>query len=253
MFSPHSLLVNIPIGWKTSFSTYGLGWFISDYRGRKVVWHGGNCDGMSCVIGMLPEKKIGVVILQNTFPTRFEYDLMLRIMDMESGLPEMEWRSFGEAQPISIAIKKYTPGPDDGPIDRRAFGKYVGFYSSDLFGECEVRFEGDRAVLRFGGFPSAQLRARGENVFIADFGEAASGMFGLLLGQRTWEEVKFSLAEDGSVRDMKVDRFGVFKKNDLPPLDSSRYNGKKLGSNGLSGSGAKNHAGTKPPLNLLQK
>ncbi|MDH4197381.1 MAG: serine hydrolase [Candidatus Aminicenantes bacterium] len=212
IFSPHSLLVNIPIGWKTSFSTYGLGWFICEYRGRKVVWHGGNCDGMSCVIGMLPEKKIGVVILQNTFPTRFEYDLMLRIMDMETGLPETEWRPLGEAQPISMAIKKYVPGPDDGPIDRAAFGKYLGSYSSDLFGECEVRFEGDRAVLRFGGFPSAELRARGENVFIADFGEGASGMFGLLLGQRTWEEVKFSLAEDGAVRDMTVDRFGVFKK-----------------------------------------
>ena len=212
MFSPHSLLVNIPIGWETPFSTYGLGWFIYEYRGQKVVWHGGNCDGMSCVIGMMPEKKMGVVILQNTFPTRFEYDLMLRIMDMESGLPETEWRSLGEAQPISMTLQKYTPGPDDKPINQTAFEKYLGFYSSDLFGECEIRLEGDKAVLRFKAFPSALLRARADNAFVADFGKGASGMFGLILGGRVWEEVKFSLDEDGAVKGMDVDRFGVFIK-----------------------------------------
>ena len=212
MFSPHSLLVNIPIGWETPFSTYGLGWFICEYRGRKVAWHGGNCDGMSCVMGMLPDIKMGIVILQNTFPTRFEYDLMLRIMDMELGLPETAWRSLGEAQPVSMTLQKYAPGPDDKPIDRAATGKYLGLYSSDLFGECEVRLEGDRAVLRFGSFPSAVLRARGDNEYVADFGEGASGMFGLILGGRVWEEVKFSLGEDGAVKGMSVDRFGVFRK-----------------------------------------
>ena len=213
MFSPHSLLVDIPIGWETPFSTYGLGWFIGEYRGRKVVWHGGNCDGMSCVVGMLPEKKMGVVILQNTFPTRFEYDLMLRIMDMRLGLPPAEWRTLGEAQPLSLTLQKYAPRPDDRPIVRAAFGKYLGRYSSGLFGECEVRFEGDRAVLRFRAFPPAELRARGENAYVADFGPGARGMFGLILGQRTWEEVNFSLDKDGTVRDMTIDRFGVFKKH----------------------------------------
>ena len=212
MFSPHSLLVNIPIGWQTPFSTYGLGWFICEYRGRKVAWHGGNCDGMSCVIGMMPEKKLGVVILQNTFPTRFEYDLMLRIMDMELGLPETEWRSLGEARPISMTLQKYTPGPDDKSINRAAFGKYLGLYWSNLFGECEVRLEGEGAVLRFKAFPSAVLWTRGDNAFAADFGEGTSGMFGLILGQRVWEEVKFSLDENGAVKDMNVDRFGIFRK-----------------------------------------
>jgi len=212
MFSPHSLLVDIPIGWKTPFSTYGLGWFICEYRGHKVVWHGGNCDGMSCVIGMLPEKKMGVVILQNTFPTRFEYDLMLRIIDMELGLPKAEWRSLGEAQPLSMTIQKYTPGPDDNPVDRAALEEYLGLYSSGLFGEAEVRLEGDKAVLLFKGFPSAVFRAKRGEAFIADFGEEARGMFGLVLGGRVWQEVRFGRDEEGAIRDMTVDRFGVFKK-----------------------------------------
>lgn len=62
------------------------------------------------------------------------------------------------------------------------------------------------------GAVSAELRARGENTFIADFGARARGMFGLILGARTWEEVKFDLTESGAVKEMNVDRFGVFKK-----------------------------------------
>ena len=212
MFSPHSLLVNIPIGWRSLFSTYGLGWFICDYRGKKVVWHGGNCDGMSCVIGMLPEEKLGIVILQNTFPTRFEYDLMLRIMDMTLGLPEAEWRSLGKPEPVSMALEKYKPGSDERPITRAAAQKYIGSYSSDLFGESEVRLEGNRIVLWFEGFPSAVLRAKGQNAFIADFGQGVSGMFGLILGQRTWQEVKFTVDDGGAIQEMNVDKFGVFKK-----------------------------------------
>jgi len=212
MFSPHSLLVDIPIGWKSLFTTYGLGWFICDYRGKKVVWHGGNCDGMSCVIGVLPEEKMGIVILQNTFPTRFEYDLMLRVVDMALGLPEAEWRSLGKSEPVSMTLEKYKQGPEERPTPPAAAQKYVGFYSSDLFGESEVRLEGERMVLWFQGFPSAVLRAKGQKAFIADFGQGVSGMFGLLLGQRAWEEVKFIADEEGAIKEMEVDKFGVFKK-----------------------------------------
>jgi len=164
------------------------------------------------VIGMLPEEKLGIVILQNTFPTRFEYDLMLRVVDMSLGLPEAEWRSLGKPEPVSMPLEKYKPAPEERPIPRPEAQKYIGSYASDLFGGSEVRFEGDSLVLRFQGFPPAVLRAKGQNAFIADFGQDVSGMFGLLLGQRAWEEVKFIADDQGTVKEMNVDKFGVFKK-----------------------------------------
>ncbi len=167
---------------------------------------------MSCVIGLLPEEKLGIVILQNTFPTRFEYDLMLRVVDMTLGLPEAEWWSLEKPEPISMTLEKYKPGPEEKPITRAAAQKYVGSYSSDLFGESEVRLEGDRMILRFQGFPSAVLRAKGQNAFIADFGQAVSGMFGLLLGQRAWQEVNFIADAEGVVKEMEAGKFGVFRK-----------------------------------------
>src|SRR5205807_3855040 len=47
------------------FLCYGLGWFLQDYRGRKLVEHGGNIDGMSAMVAMLPEEKLGLVVLTN--------------------------------------------------------------------------------------------------------------------------------------------------------------------------------------------
>ena len=50
----------------THFRAYGLGWSLSDYQGRKVVGHGGGYDGMNSHVLMVPEEKIGVVVLTNS-------------------------------------------------------------------------------------------------------------------------------------------------------------------------------------------
>jgi CubicO group peptidase (beta-lactamase class C family) len=40
----------------------GLGWRLRDYRGRKVVYHGGSAGA---VAAMMPEEGCGVVVLAN--------------------------------------------------------------------------------------------------------------------------------------------------------------------------------------------
>ncbi len=44
---------------------YGFGWFISDYRGLRNIWHSGNTIGFSTRIERFPEKKFTVIILTN--------------------------------------------------------------------------------------------------------------------------------------------------------------------------------------------
>ncbi|MGH9902442.1 MAG: serine hydrolase domain-containing protein, partial [Pyrinomonadaceae bacterium] len=48
------------------FNLYGLGWFLTDYHGRKVVSHGGGLDGMISQVAMMPEENLGVVVLTNS-------------------------------------------------------------------------------------------------------------------------------------------------------------------------------------------
>src|SRR5690606_19066855 len=66
MWSPHTIIQIDTAAERlypeTHFRTYGLGWFLEDYRGRRLVHHGGNIDGMSALVAMMPEHDVGLVI-----------------------------------------------------------------------------------------------------------------------------------------------------------------------------------------------
>lgn len=45
--------------------SYGLGWFLREWKGHKVVEHGGNIDGFNALVALMPEKKLGFTLLTN--------------------------------------------------------------------------------------------------------------------------------------------------------------------------------------------
>lgn len=55
---------------------YGLGWFIQDWNGSKVVQHGGNIDGFNALVAAIPEKKLGFVMLTNVSGSSLGSELM---------------------------------------------------------------------------------------------------------------------------------------------------------------------------------
>lgn len=50
------------VGGKTD---YGYGWFLHDWNGHKVVEHGGNIDGFNAQVALMPDQKLGFVLLTN--------------------------------------------------------------------------------------------------------------------------------------------------------------------------------------------
>ncbi|MBA7467498.1 D-aminopeptidase [subsurface metagenome] len=44
---------------------YGMGWMIREWEGQPVIEHGGNVDGFSAQVAMLPESSLGFVLLTN--------------------------------------------------------------------------------------------------------------------------------------------------------------------------------------------
>ena len=44
---------------------YGLGWFLRQWKGHKVVEHGGNIDGFNSLVALMPDQKLGFVLLTN--------------------------------------------------------------------------------------------------------------------------------------------------------------------------------------------
>ena len=55
---------------------YGLGWFLEEWNGLKVVQHGGNIDGFTALVAMIPEKKVGFAVLVNASNSPLGNELM---------------------------------------------------------------------------------------------------------------------------------------------------------------------------------
>ena len=70
---------------------YGLGWTIGDYRGHKTVHHGGNIDGFSALVAMVPEANAGVVVLSNRNITMIREAITYHVFDDVLGLEAIEW------------------------------------------------------------------------------------------------------------------------------------------------------------------
>jgi CubicO group peptidase (beta-lactamase class C family) len=48
---------------------YGYGWYVSTYKNRKAVYHGGVLPGFRAMYYRFPEEKTAIVVLTNSEPT----------------------------------------------------------------------------------------------------------------------------------------------------------------------------------------
>ncbi len=135
----------------THFIGYGLGWSLRDYLGRKLVMHGGAYDGMYSQVLLVPEERLGVVILTNAM-TDVQSALAWRIADAYLGAPAKDWsRDYLDRVGPSTAERRWAEW-DSTRLANTApslpLDAYVGTYGGPLYGDATVALEEDRLVLR---------------------------------------------------------------------------------------------------------
>ena len=144
------------------FTAYGLGWFLQDYRGRLVAMHTGSIDGMSAIVGMLPEERLGVVVLANLDHAELRHALMYRVFDLYLGAPAggalKDWSADlralygGLAKEAREAERKALAGRVPGTRPTLPLPAYAGTYTNvdSIYGDVTVRPEENRLVAHFG-------------------------------------------------------------------------------------------------------
>jgi CubicO group peptidase (beta-lactamase class C family) len=70
---------------------YALGWFTDTYRGFRRVQHGGNIDGFSALVVLVPQQNVGVAILVNMGGSGFPNVVARHALDWLLGLPAKDW------------------------------------------------------------------------------------------------------------------------------------------------------------------
>lgn len=137
----------------THFRGYGLGWSLADFHGRLRVSHGGGYDGMISAVNMIPDEKLGVVVLTNGMkaPTGAVTNYVLNVF---LGLKEKDWstemleqnnkRQSGDIR-ISERIKKRISDTKPSlPLE-----KFAGNYLADIYGNIEVKLENNQLRMYF--------------------------------------------------------------------------------------------------------
>jgi len=124
--------------------SYGLGWFLSDYEGKYLVQHGGNIDGMTALVAMLPEEKFGIVILSNMNGSQFPTTIMLRAIDMQLKRPAKDWSTQIHARMDSLMARARAAqargGPQRVPNTKPslALSEYAGTYADSAYGTVNI-------------------------------------------------------------------------------------------------------------------
>ncbi len=183
----------------SDFMTYGLGWFMNDYRGRIVVHHGGNIDGMHALVGMLPEEELGLVVLTNLY-NNLTYALMYRVADLYLGGEAPDWSARLHAARDSLfapgqeAQRAFEDARVEGTETSLALDAYTGSYTHVMYGDAEVTLEDGGLVLRRGPAFVGDLRHWHYDTFEVVWREESLGT----------GHVTFGLDNAGEVAELEV-------------------------------------------------
>lgn len=123
--------------------SYGLGWQISEYEGRRILSHGGATDGMNTSAAIMPEENLGIIVVTNVFNT-FRDAVVNSIFDAFLGIPSRDWNSiywtnyrsnYENASELRDEIHNDRNEDTSTTLDP---GTYAGIYYDDLYGKVEV-------------------------------------------------------------------------------------------------------------------
>jgi len=177
---PHSILGNGGYLFNTGhFSLYGLGWFLEEYCGKKIVSHTGGVNGFVTSVTLVPEEKLGIVVLTNTDQNEFYEALKWEIMDAYLGKP---YRNYSKVYLGLYNQRKIKDDENDKKMQDSlalkltaslAATNYCGSYQNDVYGNMSVVQEAGKLIMKFSHHPNmyATLEPLGNNRFYATFSD----------------------------------------------------------------------------------
>ena len=169
---------------RPDFTAYGLGWFMQDYRGRKLLLHTGSIDGMSALLALVPEERLAMVVYLNLDHAELRHALMYRIVDAYLGGPPRDWSTevravyapFDEqrrAREREVESSRMTGTRPSLPLEA-----YAGTYADadSILPSVTVREDGGRLIATMGAGITGEaehwhldvFRVRWADAFIGD-------------------------------------------------------------------------------------
>lgn len=161
MHRPHSVVPS-SASKHISYTTYGLGWFISTYRGQLVIDHGGNIDGFSAMVALMPHEKAGIVILTNKNATPITRVIRNKVFDRLADLKDIDWSKKGLDRMAKRKKAQKKEGKKDektgqvkGTKPSHKLKDYVGKFHHAAYGDMVFGLKDNKLKVKFHSFDVA--------------------------------------------------------------------------------------------------
>ena len=131
---------------------YGLGWFVSDYKGLTLIDHGGNTLGFTSSFGFFPDLELGLIVLTNGQATNyFNESVRARLIEL---LFAQEPKAAAAMQFAYEQMQTQSERPTtlQEAVDPAAVQTHLGRYTNPALGELELRMEGTTLIADVGEF-----------------------------------------------------------------------------------------------------
>lgn len=173
--------------------SYGLGWFVQDYRGHQLIIHAGDIDGFATMVVLIPEINSGYFAVIN-MGSLYRQVLSYQIADQLLHLPDAGWserfkKMRAELQAQEKAGEAWQSKRASGTHPSRELSAYAGQYQNQAYGDAEIGFQNGKLTLHLQAIDS-DLEHFQYDTFIAKF--------------RRQTRLTFNLDADGNVSTFSV-------------------------------------------------
>jgi CubicO group peptidase (beta-lactamase class C family) len=186
-----------------NFSAYGLGWGLRDYRGRKLVGHTGGLSGFVSRTALIPELKLGVVVLTNQEAEGAHTAIVNTVLDHYLGAPESDWVAAYSARAAKAkteaeeTVKKAAGKRNPNARPALPLAGYAGRYRDAWYGDIRIEEHDGKLSIYFTHSPdlAGDLEHWQYDTFIARW------------KNRTLDAdayVTFALKPDGTIDEMRM-------------------------------------------------
>jgi hypothetical protein len=183
---------------KTHFSGYGLGWFLNDYHGVKLVHHSGGILGMVSKVVLVPEENLAMVILTNQQSGAAFNAIYHQILNEYLELPTKDWVDFyhdkskKRKKAEKSRLAEVANNVDKNSRHSLPLKAYAQTYNDKWYGDISINYANNALSMQFDNTPALYgvLEHYQHNTFIVRWDD------------RTLEAdafVNFNLDQDGSI------------------------------------------------------
>jgi len=147
MWTPQTIIpVYNPGIYNVHFSSYGLGFFLSDVKGKLQATHTGGLEGMVTQITMLPELNLGIIVLTNQQEGAAFTAITNTIKDTYLGITGINWhsrlltnrkREIEEAKKITDSVDNEISRAQKTTVQN--WKSFVGTYKDPWMGEITIQ------------------------------------------------------------------------------------------------------------------